>query len=134
MRISIAGTRPSPFEDLNGSGRANLLEYVLGGERNRPGAASGIAIRAGDSEEGSTVRFRRRIGGSEMGRQFLETSRDLVRWDRFELFPHSSPGILIEPVDGEAGMESVTISLDPWDAGEPVFVRLVVQPYPEVLP
>lgn len=134
LGVEDAGARPSPFDDLNGSGRANLLEYILGGSVDQSGLASEFRFdRSGDSS-GPVVQFRRRIAGAGLGRHFLESSPDLVEWERRELLPSATDGITVEMIPAQPTMETVTVELGSEELADCAFIRFVVEPYPEVLP
>lgn len=134
LGVEDAGARPSPFDDLNGSGRANLLEYILGGSADQSGLASEFRFDRSDDSSGPVVRFRRRIAGAGLGRQFLESSPDLVEWERRELLRSATDGITVEMIPEQPTMETVIVELDSEEPADRAFIRFVVEPYPEVLP
>lgn len=116
-----------PFDDSDGDGIVNLLEYVLGGDPSIPGSAVLPSASLGNDGSLDFV-FRRRAGSVGELVQAIEYSTNLSDWTRLEVPSGSGGAFSIQTDDPVVGVDTVSVALGAELAeDERLFVRLVVE-------
>ncbi len=116
--FELPADRRGPFDDANGNGRANIVEFLLG---NHPGSTAMAPVFTVEPEEGGAVTFFFRTAKAAAGIPFaVQATQDLGNFD-------SGLGAAILSDGGDDDYHYWKTTVAPADPAKGVFVRLLIQ-------